>query len=382
MIDFAARSGAMVITRSVAEVASAPELIAAWQSVLDVYPHFNSLYASPEWVSGASTDRLHIAFVGDESGSIIGVVPLRVRPFDLRFDVANTELFSRTLQVAEVLGSVPLLPKSAEIHRRVIDAIFHLFPECAGLLSDSVPVDSYFWSFLHDRQAFSGSSYLHIADGPRPWHLLTLSASFGDYLKSLSSKSRANMRREVRQLADRAGGELQAVRVSAPKDVPQFLERAVRVAKNSWQARALGERVRCDEASCRKLEDHASRGLLRSYVLQAADASLAFVIGYQYLGVYHYVEVAYDETHADHSPGKVLLTLMLEDLHEYQRPETVNFGVGDASYKRRFGNLEKSDAGCLILRNRFSNRVATTSHNVFSAAVRTAKKLVGRRVAK
>ena len=65
--------------------------------------------------------------------------------------------------------------------------------------------------------------------------------------------------------------------------------------------------------------------------------------------MYHYVEVAFDEQYREHSPGKVLLSLILEDLHGQQRPQTVNFGVGDASYKRRLSNCERSDLSCLIM---------------------------------
>jgi hypothetical protein len=309
-------------------------------------------------------------------------VPIRLRTFELRFDIATTKLLSRQLQVAEILGSVPLLPACPATHRLVIQDIFRQLPRCSGVFADAVPVDSYFWSFLQQPSFLSQIGYVHITDGPRPWHLLTLSASFDEYMQTLSSKARANMRREVRQLAERTGGELQAVRITMPSQVRFFLEQAMQVGKKSWQFRTLGQRVGCDEASQRSFEDLAARGLLRSYLLQGGDMAYAFVVGYQHEGVFHYVEVAFDEAYADHSPGKVLLTLMLEDLHKHDSPKVVNFGVGDASYKRRFGNLEKSDAGCLILRNSLVNKFYTTSHNLFTNAVKSVKRVIRRRVSK
>jgi CelD/BcsL family acetyltransferase involved in cellulose biosynthesis len=54
----------------------------------------------------------------------------------------------------------------------------------------------------------------------------------------------------------------------------------------------------------------------------------------------------------------------------------VTFGIGDAEYKRRFGNLELADASVLLFRKTLSNRLRRASHRTFQSAVRLAKKLV------
>jgi CelD/BcsL family acetyltransferase involved in cellulose biosynthesis len=114
----------------------------------------------------------------------------------------------------------------------------------------------------------------------------------------------------------------------------------------------------------------------------AGDIPCAFVVGYQYAGVYHYAELGFDEAFAEYSPGTVLLYLLLEALHQRQRPELLNFGVGDASYKLRFGNVERFDASCLLLKSSVANRLLTEPHRAFNHAVRVAKRLIGRRVTK
>jgi CelD/BcsL family acetyltransferase involved in cellulose biosynthesis len=378
-----ARSAIDVV--SAREALESPALEAEWRALASEQSHTNSLFSSPEWVSHQSAVRpegVHVVRVRSEAGRLIGVVPVRLRPYELRFDIAKTSLLGKQIQVAEILGSLPLLPACAEIHRHVVEEVFRALPACHALFADAVPVDSYFWSLLQGPAPFAGRAYVHITDGPRPWHLLTLSSSFEQYMRATSSKARANMRREVRQLAQRAGADLQAVRITSPPQVKDFLTRAEQVGKKSWQYRALGQRVASDDATQNSFEDLAARGLLRSYLLQAGDATYAFVVGYQHQEVYHYVEVAYDEAYAEFSPGKVLLTLMLEDLHKHDVPREMNFGVGDASYKRRFGNLERSDAGCLVLRSSLANRFYTTSHSLFCSAVKTVKRLIGRKVSK
>ncbi len=194
----------------------------------------------------------------------------------------------------------------------------------------------------------------------------------------MSAKSRKNLRRETRRLSEAAGGALWLRRITAPGEARGFLESARSVGRNSWQRRALGERVRDDGTACRSFENLASRGILRAYFLQLGDRSCTFVIGYQYAGVYHYIETGFDEALGEYSPGTVLLFLMLEDLHVHERPEVLNFGVGDATYKQRFGNSERADVSCFVMRRRLRNIVLTKSHAVFSGAAQAAKRLLRR----
>src|SRR5688572_13684015 len=95
-------------------VFDAPDLLAAWQAIVQAHPHVNSLYASPAWVDHlltTSTSRVQLVFSRDQCGQLTGIVPFRLRSYDLRFDVATTSLLRRKMIVAEILGSMPLLPK-------------------------------------------------------------------------------------------------------------------------------------------------------------------------------------------------------------------------------------------------------------------------------
>jgi CelD/BcsL family acetyltransferase involved in cellulose biosynthesis len=374
-----------VLVEDVEVACEEPAFYSEWSECIRVHWHTNSIYASPIWaqyLTHTSPGAIQVVVLRNRGGKLQGVVPIRIRPFRLRFDIGTTSLLDRNLMVAEVLGSVPGLPACVDTHQRVFDEMLRQWPQCGGIYFDALPTDTYLWSLLAERRAPFSGMYAHVVDGPRPWHLLRLAPSFDAYMKSISSKARANMRREVRQLADQSAGKLQAVRITTPDQVPWFLERAARVAEHSWQQQAIGQRISCDDSSCRSLEELAAEGLLRCYLLTGGDAEYAFVVGYQFGGVYHYAEIAFDERYSEHSPGKVLLTMMLEDLHTHDPPETVNFGVGDASYKRRFGNVEKSDLSCLLLRDRLGNRITTAAHSAFAATVRTAKRLIGRKVAK
>ena len=46
----------------------------------------------------------------------------------------------------------------------------------------------------------------------------------------------------------------------------------------------------------------ARLGLLRSYVLSSGDRPCAIVLGYQYHDIFHYAEIAFDQSFSDFSP--------------------------------------------------------------------------------
>jgi CelD/BcsL family acetyltransferase involved in cellulose biosynthesis len=75
----------------------------------------------------------------------------------------------------------------------------------------------------------------------------------------------------------------------------------------------------------------------------------AFVLGFQRNGVFHYSNIAYDVNYARLSPGTVLFYLMLEHLHEFNKPVTLNFGVGEAFYKMRFGTDKLIDCNIMVM---------------------------------
>lgn len=365
------------------EALNDPAFVAAWERVLLSSSHVNALYASPPWVGAlaAQAGRVRIWTVRDPQGELVGVVPVQSGSFALQFGIAYRVLAHRKLEVARVLGSQPVIPNCPELYVAIISSILADMPECAGLYCEALPTDSDFWRWTAAMPGQRPGVYLHVTDGPRPWHHVRLS-TFDAYLKSMSSKARANVRREVRHLDEHAGGKLELRRCTEPEQVEDFLRQALAVSQQSWQHRTLGQQALHDKSNVAHFTGLARRGVLQCYLLMAGQTPCAFVIGYRYAGVYHYAEVAFDEAFTRFSPGTVLLYLMLEDLHSSQQIEALNFGIGDATYKRRFGNHEREDAGCLLVRRRISLRLLTGSHAAFKRSVVFAKRLLNRKVTK
>jgi CelD/BcsL family acetyltransferase involved in cellulose biosynthesis len=99
-------------------------------------------------------------------------------------------------------------------------------------------------------------------------------------------------------------------------------------------------------------------------------------VGYQYQGVFHYAELGYDPALAPASPGTVLLFLLIQDLCAFDRPMVLNFGMGDAEYKRRFGNRHQTDDTLLLVKPTMRNRGALLTHRAFRRMVKIVRGMV------
>lgn len=357
----------------------------AWDQLVAQQPFPTKVYASPDWVAhlDATSDRpLRVWSLRDGAGEVVGVVPVQQGTYTLRFSAYQRVLFRKRLSTAHLLGSNPALPADGGGFRQLLAGIFDDWPECQSIYGDAIATDSEFGGMLQNPASQLKGFRPYIVSGPRPWHTIELDVSFDAYLKSMTSKARANLRRSARQLKEHAGGQLSLRRFSDPSDAEDLFRGVVEVSRQTWQHQVIGTRISDDAATLESYHDLAGRGLLRSYLLSIGDKPCAFAIGYQHYGVYCYDEVGYDQSLAEYSPGKVLLFLIIEDLHAENRPDVLDFGVGDATYKRRFGNRMANDAAVLLMRRSAGNEALLAGHSLFTRSVGFAKKLIGRRVTK
>ena len=354
-----------------------PGLRSAWTRSLQESGDVNVVYASPEWFDSfrdAYGDaEFALLAASDATGTIRGVVPIRHRVYQLPLDVSGRVLLSFGFVSVEILGSIPTLAADAATRDALLQAIRDTWPRCQAIYLDVVPLDSpwnaCFRAAQHDWAAYE-------IDGARPWFLLDVPPTPEAFLSALGSKSRGTLRRKVKRLGEVAGGDVQMTRYGTPETVQAFLEAATVVSRTSWQHRVLGTRISTDPRTVRWFEALARHGLLRGYLLTAGTQPHAFVVGYQYQGVFHYAELGYDPALARESPGTVLLFLLIQDLCAFDRAAVLNFGMGDAEYKRRFGTRQQSDDTLILIKRSLRGRAAVATHRTFRAAVRAVRSLV------
>jgi CelD/BcsL family acetyltransferase involved in cellulose biosynthesis len=120
-------------------------------------------------------------------------------------------------------------------------------------------------------------------------------------------------------------------------------------------------------AETRFLSEIAERGWLRCYVLRNDQRPFAFALGYQYNGVYYFVETGFVQRDARYGPGIVLMQMFIEDLFRRNTPQLFDYLQGDQGYKRSFSNAQhKVNSLLLAPRNRW-RRILTVQRGLFAA---------------
>ena len=150
--------------------------------------------------------------------------------------------------------------------------------------------------------------------------------------------------------------------ITREDQIDLFLVTAEAVAADSWKDDRHTAAFACTPSNRVRYADLARRGLLRGYLLRHGERPVASVIGYQFGETYHYADIAYSRADDHLSPGSVLLFLIIRDLIENTAVRRVNFGMGDADYKRQFGNQHGRDRALWVMRATARNHVICASH--------------------
>jgi CelD/BcsL family acetyltransferase involved in cellulose biosynthesis len=352
-----------------------------WEEIVGGADQANAVYASPVWfdhLRRTTPERELLLFVArDERGETVGVVPVRVEREELLFDVASRALFRRRLKVANVLGSVPLLPEDRALYARLCETLLDPRLGCDAIYLDTAPVESAFRRFAAEGAGALGL-LTYFPYGARPWHLVRFPAREEEYFSQLKAKQRSELKRRTKKLSEHCGGQLELVRVEGVGEVEAFVADAAKVSRNSWQHEVIGTRVADSVEQSARLRSMAEGGLLRSYLLRCGERPCAFALGYQHGDTYHGVEIGYDRDFTHLSPGMVLYHLLVGDLFSHRTPTLLNFGRGDADYKQRFGNVRREDVSIFLMRRTPLNRLSVGGHRAFRSLVSAARATVRR----
>jgi CelD/BcsL family acetyltransferase involved in cellulose biosynthesis len=363
---------------SIAEWGAA-RLRAEWGHILESGDDRLALFQSPEWfdhIHSTEPDAdLALADVRDVDGYLIGLVPLVRTRHELEYSIRRANLGTASVTVLEIPGGVPPLPEDVVVYNQVFELLGQAARGLDGLFLRMVPTSSFCWRYLNESPLVRASFALFLPEGIGRNNVLELPPTFEEYMAQFKSRTRYNLRQRVKQLRERGGGELRLQRFEAPDEVEAFLGSAGPVARRSWQARCTNDRVDTTPFWRKNLGDSAERGLLRSYVLTAGSEPCAFVLGYQGRGTFHHIQIGYDPSLANFSPGSVLHYLMFEDLILNRPPRRVSFGYGDSEYKRMFGNAQFEEASVLLIRPKCIGRMKVSTYTAFRSLVRVAKQL-------
>lgn len=182
------------------------------------------------------------------------------------------------------------------------------------------------------------------ASGPN-WRM-SLPESFDLLLNGFSPKHRKNVEREWKLLARALEAEPVVQKFACPSEAGDFVSRASAIIAKTYHAK-LGIGVG-DSGLIRPLIEHDARqGRFRGFILSNGRTDLAYAYATRTVDELSLLAMGYDPAWAKFSVGKALMLRMFRSTIE-EGVRIIDFGFGDAEYKRVYGNsFEPETSWCL-----------------------------------
>jgi hypothetical protein len=246
----------------------------------------------------------------------------------------------------------------------------------AIVLTD-VPTNTALYAGLSQAESMG---YMLIKNDPDAHLHHRFRASFAEFFSELSTKYRTQLRKKEKAFGERLGTSFVLNEYRLPDEVKSFLDAANAINRQTYQFRLFGESVDNDGASVASGRRAALAGAFRSFILWHGDIPLCFILGHQRAdGTYEHRQTGYDPAWRDIAPGIVCNLLMLRHLYAVDRPMLLDFGSGDADYKRLFSNESCMTANPVLVPRRPRYMLAVWTFRFFDTAnalaVRTLQKL-------
>jgi hypothetical protein len=171
-----------------------------------------------------------------------------------------------------------------------------------------------------------------------------LSGSLDGFLGRRSRRRRETVRRYSRKLERAYGDDVRVEIVRSPQGLDRLFADSELVHRETYQ-HILGVGFSDETVQRRLAELSAERGWFRGYMLYLRDTPVAFWHGNAYRGVFGIGATGFDPAFAEDRPGTYLLMRAVDDLCADESVHTLDFGFGDADYKRHFGDgfIEEED---------------------------------------
>lgn len=291
-------------------------------------------YLSVLQAGGAEYQPLIVLFYRDEKpyAMLIGRRERRANPVRFGYKtIVNLRLDCMTVLYGGVLGQ----PDRA-LSRMVVTHLYTLMKQegLHAVTFNHLRVDSDFYQQVRRIPCFLCRNCRPVVEAH--WRM-SVPQELDDFFKSLSKRHRSNLRRTIRQFKERFGNEIRVEHLTQQEDVEGLCADVETVSRRTYQ-HALGEGF-CNNSFFQSiLHRDAINGRLLMSVLYVAEQPCAFQWGTVIDKTYFLEKIGYDPHWTEYGVGNVLFVEVLNTLCRGDRIKHIDFGFGDAQYKRSYGD--------------------------------------------
>jgi hypothetical protein len=205
---------------------------------------------------------------------------------------------------------------------------------------------------------------------------MRLPGTIEEVFQGFSSSHRQAVKSHARKIEKKLGERLKVRCFRDPGELEAGIATVEEVARKTYH-RALGVGFDTSPESVRILRFYADRGQLRMYVVFDGDKPIAFWVGVVYGGWFHSDHTAFDPEYRDCSPGTYVQVKLIEDLCR-DGHQGIDFGLGDAVYKQRFGNQIFEESPVCLFAPHIKGVTIKAAHSLTAGASNVLKEILSR----
>jgi hypothetical protein len=211
---------------------------------------------------------------------------------------------------------------------------------------------------------------------PVPHWRAAVPGQMSDFLAKRSRNTRQNLKRYGKRFEKEYGGRLSVRRFGRGADFDRLCADLEVVASKTYQ-RGLGVGFMRDELGRRLIQLGLQRGRYLAWVLDVDGVPSAFWDGIVHARSFFIGSPGYDPAFAGHRIGRWLQMRMMEDLCARDDIDWLDYGIGDAQYKRSFGDECRLEATLHVFAPTLEGLRANAARSAVTGATRAVRWALG-----
>lgn len=294
--------------------------------------------------------RPHILLLSDNDEPKHMVIG-RVEKTQLKYNIGYKTIFnlpvrSLTIVYGGILGALTE-ELCALVIKELIEALRR--KEADVLFFNHLKVDSQIYQFARKvPNVLCRGGFAKI----EPHWSMSLPESMDFFYAKRTRKHRANLRRFIRKLEGEYPDSFKVATYTRDDELDEAISAATEISLKTYQ-HALEGGIVGNSETLNMMTTEAQRGWLELSVLFLEGQPCAFQHGCYYKRKYFLERIGFDPKWRDYKIGTILFLKVLENMCNDQQVEQLDFGFGDAEYKRSYGDKCWDEASIYIFAPRF-----------------------------
>jgi CelD/BcsL family acetyltransferase involved in cellulose biosynthesis len=319
--------------------------------------------------------RPHV-LVLEEEGEVRAMLIGRVEKLDFAVRMGYRKLYAPGVHSITIVEDGILGDVDEETFRRLVATLrASLQAEGADVaIFRYLPLDSPLYAVASAELPFLGRQ--HVRDSELRWEL-ALPESVDDILRALSSSTRQTVKRYSKKLEREYENRISVRTFTEPAELEDFFRDVEPVSAKTY-LRALGVSFGDNAKDRERTRVSMEHGWFRGYVLYIDGEPRAFHHGELYRGRFRLGRPGYDPELAHLRLGTYLLLHVLDDLVQHPEARFVDYGIGDADYKRRFGTRGWREGNVIVYAPTMRAARINIVRTVLLSGVGLAKRILGK----